>query len=50
MLISENSSVRDLFQQRERDHLLSSVTVTIRSAVENLEVGGKTVVKDGRLT
>jgi hypothetical protein len=44
-LNSENSPLRELFQQRERDYLLSSVNVSMRSAVENIEVGDLKIEK-----
>ena len=37
--------LRELFQQRERDYLLSNVKVSMRSAVENIEVGDLKVEK-----
>ena len=37
--------LRELFQQRERDYLLSNVKVSMRAAVENIEVGDLKVEK-----
>ena len=44
-MISRDSLVRELFQQRETDFLLSTVRVRMRSAVENIEVGDVKIEK-----
>ncbi len=48
---SGDSLVRDLFRQREIDYLLSSVGVTMRSSVENIEVGDLKIerLKEGEI-
>jgi len=38
-LISEGSQIKELFEERERDYLLSKVRVRMRSSLENIEVG-----------
>jgi len=38
-LISEAPQIRELFEERERDYLLSKVRVRMRSSLENIEVG-----------
>jgi len=44
-LSSVDSPLKEFFQQRERDYLLSNVKVSMRSAVENIEVGDLKVEK-----
>jgi len=44
-LSSVESPLRELFQQRERDYLLSNVKVSMRSPVENIEVGDLKIEK-----
>jgi hypothetical protein len=38
-LLEEGARIEDMFQQRERDFLLSKVRVVMRSSIENIEVG-----------
>ena len=49
---SGDSLVRELFQRRETDYLLSSVIVTMRSHMENIEVGDLKIdkLKEGEIT
>lgn len=47
-----DSGVTGMFEQRERDYLLSMVRVTMRSSVENIEVGDFKIEKlrEGEIT